>query len=122
MLFPGYLFVAVPIEAIESGLVRELTGGEIKRLLALMRVANQQRREVGQPFQVRDEDLRKLDGASQRTAYRATRGLEARGVIHVKYDTKPFTYIFNWQSEWRDRESHRLARGKPNLAPVWTKA
>jgi len=120
--FPGYLYFAVPIEAIESGLVRELNGGEIKRFLALLRVANHQCKEVGQRFQVRDEDLRRLDGASQRTAYRATRGLVARGVVHVKYDSKPFTYVFNWPSEWRDRKGRPLATAKPNLAPVWSKA
>jgi ABC-type hemin transport system ATPase subunit len=120
--FPDQLFVAVPIEAIESGLVRELNGGEIKRLLALLRVANHQCKEVGQRFQVRDEDLRRLDGASQRTAYRATRGLQARGVIWFTSDTKPFTYILNLPSEWRDRKGRPLAMAKPNLAPAWPKA
>lgn len=119
--FPDQLFVAVPMQVFESGLLRQLNGREIKRFLSLLRVANLQSKMVGHKFQATLKDLEKIDGVSQRTAYRATRGLEARGVIWFTSDTKPFTYILNLPSEWRDRKGRPLDTSKQCLAPVWRK-
>jgi len=120
--YPDHMFVSVPIEAIDSGFLRELNAAELRRWLALLRVANQRCKIVGEKFQVTEEELRKFDRASQRTAYRATRGLQARGVIWVNFDTKPLTYLLNWPTEWRDRKNHPLAREKQCLAPAWPKS
>jgi hypothetical protein len=115
--YPGCLWVAVPMPAFDRGLLRELNSGEIRRFLAILRVANQQAKQVGEKFQVTLRDLAKIDGASQRTAYRATRRLQARGVIWFTTDTKPSTYILNCPSEWRDRNGRLLDTSKQCEAP-----
>lgn len=120
--YPDCLYVCFPIEAIESGFLRELNAAELRRWLALLRVANQQRKTTGEKFQIADKQLRKLDGASQRTGYRAIRGLEARGVIWVNWNTKPLAYVLNWPSEWRGRRGRLLTPPKPCMAPEWPKS
>lgn len=120
--FPDGLWVAVPAKAIESGLLRELNASELRRWLVILREANAQSKEVGEKFQVTLEKLEQQDGASQRTSYRATRGLQARGVIWVDWNTKPLTYVLNWPTEWCDRRGRVLERNNLQaMAPVWPK-
>lgn len=116
--YPG-MFVAVPMDAYEFGLLAELNGREIKQWLALLRAANQQSKRVGEKFQVSLKTLEQFGGASQRTAYRASRDLMARGVIWIEPKTSPFVYILNSPSEWRNRKGLPLVGCKQSLAPEW---
>ena len=87
--FPTEHFFAVPLCLLDRGLVRVMSGSEVKRYLTLLRLSNYKygTRVIQRSLKV----LGKLDGVSERRAWQVNGKLQERGLITVE-NTKPTSY------------------------------
>jgi hypothetical protein len=101
--FPGETFFAVPTALYDRGLIPNMRPCEVTRYFTLLRFANYR---CNREFSATFEDLKRLDGISERAARDAHIKLKERGLIQVNRDTLPFTYTLVSPSSW------------PNFGPI----
>ncbi len=95
--FPDVRFFKVYLPLYDTGLIRVMTGSELKRYLTLLRLSNYQygRKEI----RIDLKELRDWDGVSERCAFHVNAKLLEYGLVEIK-DTRPTTYVLKHPDTW----------------------
>lgn len=95
--FPDVHFFKVYLPLYDTGLIRVMTGSELKRYLTLLRLSNYQygRQEI----RIGLKELKVHDGVSERRAFHVNAKLLEHGLVEIK-DTRPTTYVLKHPDTW----------------------
>lgn len=123
--FPEHHFFPVPLELYESGMALNLSNKAFRRYVSYLRQSNFDygRRTLKPKSQ---DEFRKMDGVSTRSAERANAELEEFGLIRVE-NKRPHRITLLPPEEWKPGARKRRRRGrsqKPKIdaeipVPTW---